>query len=103
MVGAKRLESWHIEAAPKLRLVLNQGVGYHYTVATTSLRDRQIPLAITPRVTPEGVAEPAIMIILAAVRRLAWQAAELRASPCHSHPRSAQPTPSLQSLMRLSF
>src|SRR3546814_5634931 len=27
MVGARRLESWHIEAAPKLRLVLHNGVG----------------------------------------------------------------------------
>src|SRR3546814_18429528 len=68
MVGAKRLESWHIEAAPKLRLVLHQGVGYHDTVATTALRDRQIPLAITPGGTPEGVAEHASMMMLAAGR-----------------------------------
>ena len=38
IVGAKKLEAWHIEAAPKLRLVLHQGVGYHDTVATDVAR-----------------------------------------------------------------
>ena len=85
MVGAKRLEAWHVEAAPRLRLVLHQGVGYHDTVATTALRDRQIPLAITPGGTPEGVAEHAIMMMLAAGRRLAWQDAELRQGRWHSN------------------
>ncbi len=85
MVGAKRLEEWHVEAAPRLRLVLHQGVGYHDTVATTALRDRQIPLAITPGGTPEGVAEHAIMMMLAAGRRLAWQDAELRLGRWHSN------------------
>lgn len=85
MVGAKRLEPWHVEAAPRLRLVLHQGVGYHDTVATTALRDRQIPLAITPGGTPEGVAEHAIMMMLAVGRRLAWQDAELRAGRWHSN------------------
>ncbi|MEQ8396891.1 2-hydroxyacid dehydrogenase [Thalassobaculum sp.] len=85
MVGAKVLLPWHVEAAPKLRLVLHQGVGYHDTVATTALRDRQIPLAITPGGTPEGVAEHAIMMMLATGRRLAWQDAELRAGRWHSN------------------
>jgi len=85
VIGAKRLEPWHVEAAPKLRLVLHQGVGYHDTVATTSLRDRQIPLAITPGGTPEGVAEHTIMMMLATGRRLAWQDAELRAGRWHSN------------------
>lgn len=85
MIGAKRLEPWHVEAAPRLRLVLHQGVGYHDTVATTSLRDRQIPLAITPGGTPEGVAEHTIMMMLATGRRLAWQDSELRAGRWHSN------------------
>ena len=85
MIGAKRLEAWHVEAAPRLRLVLHQGVGYHDTVATTALRDRQIPLAITPGGTPEGVAEHTIMMMLAVGRRLAWQDAELRAGRWHSN------------------
>ena len=85
LIGAKRLEEWHVAAAPKLRLVLHQGVGYHDTVATTALRDRQIPLAITPGGTPEGVAEHTIMMMLAVGRRLAWQDSELRAGRWHSN------------------
>lgn len=85
MVGAKPLLAWQVEAAPRLRLVLHQGVGYHDTVATTALRDRQIPLAITPGGTPEGVAEHAIMMMLAVGRRLAWQDSELRAGRWHSN------------------
>lgn len=39
MVGARRLTEEDVAAAPKLRLVLHQGVGYHDTVATRSIRD----------------------------------------------------------------
>jgi len=85
LVGAKRLEARHVEAAPRLRLVLHQGVGYHDTVDTTALRDRQIPLAITPGGTPEGVAEHTLMMMLAVGRRLAWQDAELRQGRWHSN------------------
>jgi phosphoglycerate dehydrogenase-like enzyme len=70
MVGGARLGEDAIAAAPNLRVVLHQGVGYHDTVATTSLRDRQIPLAITPGGTSEGVAEHTLMMMLAVGRRL---------------------------------
>lgn len=85
MVGARRLTEEDVAAAPKLRLVLHQGVGYHDTVATRSIRDRQIPLAITPGGTPEGVAEHALMMMLATGRRLAFQDSELRAGRWHSN------------------
>ncbi len=85
MVGARRLTEADVAAAAKLRLVLHQGVGYHDTVATTALRDRQIPLAITPGGTPEGVAEHTIMMMLAVGRRLAFQDSELRAGRWHSN------------------
>jgi len=85
MVGARRLTEADVAAAPKLRLVLHQGVGFHDTVATTAIRDRQIPLAITPGGTPEGVAEHAIMMMLAVGRRLAFQDSELRAGRWHSN------------------
>jgi phosphoglycerate dehydrogenase-like enzyme len=85
MVGARRLTEADVAAAPKLRLVLHQGVGYHDTVATSAIRDRQIPLAITPGGTPEGVAEHAIMMMLAVGRRLAFQDSELRAGRWHSN------------------
>lgn len=85
MVGARKLTEADIAAAHKLRLVLHQGVGYHDTVATMALRDRQIPLAITPGGTPEGVAEHTIMMMLAVGRRLAYQDSELRAGRWHSN------------------
>ena len=85
MIGAKRLEAWHVEAAPRLRLVLHQGVGYHDTVDTDALMKRQIRLALTPEGTSEGVAEHAIMMMLAAGRRLAFQDAELRQGRWHSN------------------
>ncbi|SDG42936.1 2-hydroxyacid dehydrogenase [Thalassobaculum litoreum] len=85
MVGARRLTEADVAAAPKLRLVLHQGVGYHDTVATKAIRDRQIPLAITPGGTPEGVAEHALMMMLATGRRLAFQDSELRAGRWHSN------------------
>lgn len=70
LVGGGRLDEASIAAAPNLRLVLHQGVGYHDTVATQDLRDRQIPLAITPGGTSEGVSEHALMMMLATGRRL---------------------------------
>lgn len=85
MVGARRLMEGDVAVAHKLRLVLHQGVGYHDTVATTALRDRQIPLAITPGGTPEGVSEHALMMMLAVGRRLAFQDSELRAGRWHSN------------------
>lgn len=85
IVGAKKLEAWHVEAAPKLRLTLHQGVGYHDTVATDAIRDRQIGLTITPEGTPQGVAEHAVMMLLATGRRLCYQDSELREGRWHSN------------------
>jgi len=79
LVGGLRLTEGDVAAAPNLRLVLHQGVGYHDTVATTALRDRQIPLAITPGGTSEGVAEHALMMMLAAGRRLPLMDRSVRA------------------------
>ena len=85
IVGAVRLSEEHVAAAPRLRLVLHQGVGYHDTVAIGALRDRQIGLAVTPGGTPEGVAEHTIMMMLAVGRRLCFQDSELRAGRWHSN------------------
>ena len=85
IVGGPRLSAEDIDAAPRLRLVLHQGVGYHDTVATEALMRRQIRLAVTPQGTSEGVAEHAIMLMLAAGRRMAYCDAELRAGRWHSN------------------
>ena len=68
-----------IEAAPRLRFVQHQGVGYHDTVDVAPLKARGVRLAITPDGTAEGVAEHAIMLMLAAGRRLTFADTELRA------------------------
>ena len=73
-----------VDAAVNLRLVLHQGVGYHDTVATKSLMERQIRLAVTPQGTSEGVAEHTIMMMLAVGRRLAFCDSELRKGNWHS-------------------
>ena len=74
-----------IRAAERLRLVHHQGVGYHDTVDWELLRERGIPLALTPEGTTVSVAEHAALLLLAACRRLAFADAELRAGRWHGN------------------
>jgi phosphoglycerate dehydrogenase-like enzyme len=85
IVGGLRMSEEEVEAAGRLRLVLHQGVGYHDTVATDALMKRQIRLAVTPQGTSEGVAEHALMMMLATGRRLAFCDSELRQGRWHSN------------------
>ena len=85
IVGGMRMSEEDVAAAGRLRLVLHQGVGYHDTVAIEMLMQRQIRLAVTPQGTSEGVAEHAVMLMLAAGRRLAYCDSELRAGRWHSN------------------
>ena len=85
IVGGLRMSEEDVNIAVKLRLILHQGVGYHDTVATDALMKRQIRLAVTPQGTSEGVAEHAIMMMLATGRRLAFCDAELREGRWHSN------------------
>ena len=85
IVGGARMSEEDVDAAVNLRLVLHQGVGYHDTVATKNLMERQIRLAVTPQGTSEGVAEHTIMMMLAVGRRLAFCDSELRKGNWHSN------------------
>jgi len=85
IVGGAKMTAEDAEAAFSCRLVLHQGVGYHDTVATDVLMKRQIRLAVTPQGTSEGVAEHAIMMMLATGRRLAFCDSELREGRWHSN------------------
>ena len=85
IVGGAKMTTEDAETAFKCRLVLHQGVGYHDTVATDVLMKRQIRLAVTPQGTSEGVAEHAIMMMLATGRRLAFCDSELREGRWHSN------------------
>ena len=85
IVGGAKMTAEDAETAFNCRLVLHQGVGYHDTVATDVLMKRQIRLAVTPQGTSEGVAEHAIMMMLATGRRLAFCDSELREGRWHSN------------------
>jgi len=81
--AATRLRRHFIDAASKLRLVHHQGVGWQDTTDWQALRDRAIPLALTPEGTTTGVAEHTILLMLAAAKRLPFADAELRAGRWH--------------------
>lgn len=85
IVGGLRLDRRYIEAGKRLRLVHHQGVGYHDTVDTDALRERQIALAIAPGGTSVGVAEHTLMMMLAVGKRLTFVDAELRQGRWHAN------------------
>ncbi len=85
IVGSTRLTAAHVAAAPRLRLVHHQGVGYHDTCDVDALRERQIALALAPGGTSVAVSEQAVMLMLAANRHLAHLDAELRAGRWHAN------------------
>ncbi|BBK31053.1 D-3-phosphoglycerate dehydrogenase [Stella humosa] len=90
IVGGGRLARHHIEAAPRLRFVQHQGVGYHDTVDVAALRERQIPLALAPGGTSIGVSEHTIMMMLAVCKRLAYLDSELRRGVWHANDMRAE-------------
>lgn len=53
----------------KCKLVMHNGVGYD-AIAVDTLHEMNIPVAVTPAMTPEGVAEHTFMLILALSKQL---------------------------------
>jgi phosphoglycerate dehydrogenase-like enzyme len=53
----------------RCKLVMHNGVGYD-AIDRNTLATKGIPLAITPTMTPEGVSEHALMMILALLKQL---------------------------------
>ena len=72
-----------IEAASRLAFVHHQGVGYQDTIDLAALRRTRARLAINPAGTTVGVAEHAVLLTLATLRRLAFADAELRQGRWH--------------------
>jgi phosphoglycerate dehydrogenase-like enzyme len=72
-----------IAAAPAMRFVHHQGVGYQDTIDLESFRRTGARLAITPAGTTIGVAEHAVLLTLAVLRRLSFADAELRQGRWH--------------------
>lgn len=58
-----------VEAAPRLRLVQHQGVGYE-RIDTAALAARKIPLCLCPAGTATGVGEHTLTLILALLKRV---------------------------------
>lgn len=84
IAAATRLTRRTVEAAPRLRFVQHQGVGYHDTVDVPALVERGIRLAVSTAGTV-GVAEHAVMLALAAARRLTFADPELRRGQWHAN------------------
>ncbi len=83
IVAAYPLRKALIDAAPRLRLVQHQGVGWQDTVDADALFARGIRLATTPQGTTEGVAEHTILLMLAACKLLPYADRELREGRFH--------------------
>jgi len=83
IVAAKPMGREFIEAAPALKLVHHQGVGYQDTVDVDALKKRNIALALTPSGTSIGVAEHTLLLALAVCKRLPFADSELRRGRWH--------------------
>jgi len=53
----------------RCKLVMHNGVGYD-AIDVETLQDMGIPVAVTPQMTPEGVAEHVLMLVLALSKQL---------------------------------
>ena len=78
LVADQRVLAEHIAAAPCLRMIQHQGVGYE-RIDLETCRSRRIPVAITPEGTSIGVAEHTLLLILAVYKNLIKASAALRA------------------------
>lgn len=83
IVAASPLRRSLIDAAARLSLVHHQGVGYQDTVDCDALAARGIALAMTTAGTTEPVAEHAVLLMLATLRRLPFADSELRQGRWH--------------------
>jgi len=69
LVAEEVVSAEHIAAAPRLRMIQNQGVGYE-RIDLNACRERGIFVALTPEGTSGSVAEFTILLILASYRHL---------------------------------
>lgn len=69
LVATARVDEALVQAAPRLRLVQHQGVGYD-NIDVAACSRAAIPVALTPEGTTIGVAEHTLLLILALYRHL---------------------------------
>jgi phosphoglycerate dehydrogenase-like enzyme len=77
LVATARVDEELLRAAPRLRLVQHQGVGYD-NIDVDACRRSAIPVALTPEGTTIGVAEHTVLLILALFRHLITVDAAMR-------------------------
>jgi phosphoglycerate dehydrogenase-like enzyme len=78
LVADQPILAEHIAAAPHLRMIQHQGVGYE-RIDLEACRSRGIPVALTPEGTSVGVAEHTLLLILAVYKNLVKASTALRA------------------------
>jgi len=78
LVATARVDEAVIRAAPRLRLVQHQGVGYD-NIDVAACGAAGIPVALTPEGTAVGVAEHTLLLILAVYKHLCTADAAVRA------------------------
>jgi len=83
IVAARPMTREFVAAAPALKLLHHQGVGYQDTVEVAALKERKIALALTPAGTSIGVAEHTLLLSLAVCKRLPYADSELRQGRWH--------------------
>ena len=69
LVADHAVTAEHIAAAPRLRMIQHQGVGYE-RIDLEACRAREIPVGLTPEGTSIGVAEHTLLLILAVYKQL---------------------------------
>jgi phosphoglycerate dehydrogenase-like enzyme len=69
LVPDQAITSEHLAAAPNLKMIQHQGVGYE-RIDLGACRQRRIPVCLTPEGTSIGVAEHTILLILALYKQL---------------------------------
>jgi phosphoglycerate dehydrogenase-like enzyme len=77
LVADHPVSAAHIAAAPRLKMIQHQGVGYERIDLEACLA-RGIPVALTPEGTSIGVAEHTILLILALYKQLVTAATGVR-------------------------
>ncbi len=89
IVAAHPMSREFVDAAPNLKLLHHQGVGYQDTVDVDALKAHNTRLALTPAGTTVGVAEHTLLLALAVCKRLPYADSELRRG--HWHVNSLRP------------
>jgi phosphoglycerate dehydrogenase-like enzyme len=77
LVADHAVTAEHVAAAPGLRMIQHQGVGYE-RIDLAACRARGVPVALTPEGTSVGVAEHTLLMILAVYKQLVKSAVGVR-------------------------